>query len=107
MRLWYVNFSNNNKKRIYKKLTLLIEKPLWETVKEEDIQTSLEVYRSLQQEGFHVDYLRIPITDEQGPIPRVFDLLVERLMNLKNNTDAVFNCQQGYDYIRNTLVRLF
>ena len=69
--------------------------PIWETVKEEDVQTPLEVYRSIQDEGYHVDYLRIPITDEQSPIPRVFDQLVNRVLYVKANTDAVFNCQQG------------
>lgn len=69
--------------------------PLWESVKEEDVQTPLEVYRSIQEEGYRVDYLRLPITDEQAPIPNVFDQLVERLLGMKSNMDCIFNCQMG------------
>ncbi len=39
--------------------------------------------------------MRIPITDEQSPIPRVFDQLVDRLLTMDSDTDAIFNCQQG------------
>ncbi|KAJ3046238.1 hypothetical protein HDV00_000050 [Rhizophlyctis rosea] len=69
--------------------------PVWETVKEEDVQTPLEMYRSVQEEGFHVDYLRIPVTDEQAPIPDVFDQLVERMTRVAASTDIMFNCQMG------------
>ncbi|TPX51665.1 hypothetical protein SeMB42_g01840 [Synchytrium endobioticum] len=69
--------------------------PVWETVKEEDIQTPIEVFKSIEQEGYHVNYLRIPITDEQAPITNVFDEMVDRLLAVKGNTDAIFNCQMG------------
>lgn len=69
--------------------------PVWETVKEEDVQTPLDVYKSIVDEGYRVDYLRIPITDEQAPIPGVFDELVERLTGLDLHTDVMFNCQMG------------
>ena len=69
--------------------------PVWETVKEQDIQTPIEVFKSIEQEGYHVDYLRIPITDEQAPIPNVFDEMVDRLLHVQSNTDAMFNCQMG------------
>ncbi|TPX58470.1 hypothetical protein SpCBS45565_g07990 [Spizellomyces sp. 'palustris'] len=69
--------------------------PVWETVKGEDVQTPLEVYRSIQEEGYRVDYLRLPITDEQAPIPDVFDRLVERLTRVTESTDIMFNCQMG------------
>jgi hypothetical protein len=35
--------------------------PKWETIKPEDIETPLEVYTSILLEGYHVDYLRIPM----------------------------------------------
>ncbi|KAJ3280819.1 hypothetical protein HK104_000390 [Borealophlyctis nickersoniae] len=77
--------------------------PVWGTVKEEDIQTPLEVYQQIQGEGFRVDYLRIPMfgndfisrTDEQAPIPDVFDQLVERMTRVTGSTDIMFNCQMG------------
>ncbi|KAJ1570068.1 hypothetical protein HK096_003163 [Nowakowskiella sp. JEL0078] len=69
--------------------------PVWETVREEDVQTPKEVFQSIKDEGYRVDYLRIPITDEQAPIPDVFNQLVDRLLKLDENTDALFNCQMG------------
>jgi len=36
----------------------------------------LQVYESLQAEGYSVDYERIPITDEKSPKERDFDSLV-------------------------------
>ncbi|KAJ3027080.1 hypothetical protein HK097_006242, partial [Rhizophlyctis rosea] len=69
--------------------------PVWETVREEDVQTPLEVYQQVQGEGYRVDYLRIPVTDEQAPIPDVFDQLVERMTRVTGSTDVMFNCQMG------------
>ncbi len=69
--------------------------PVWETVKPEDVQTPLEMYQQVIAHGYKVDYLRCPITDEQAPIPEVFDLLLERLIVRPGTTDAIFNCQMG------------
>ncbi|KAI8918923.1 inositol hexakisphosphate-domain-containing protein [Entophlyctis helioformis] len=69
--------------------------PVWETVRAEDIETPGDVYASIQQEGYRVDYMRVPITDEQAPIPDVFDQLVERLLCIGVDGDALFNCQMG------------
>lgn len=60
--------------------------PLWESAT--DILTPLDVFTKHQ----NVEYLRIPITDEQAPIPLVFDELVE---NTSKNSTFVFNCQMG------------
>jgi hypothetical protein len=35
-------------------------------------------------------------TDEQAPIPGVFDDLVERLCIIEEHSDVVFNCQMGF-----------
>lgn len=35
--------------------------PVWETVKAEDIETPLEVCTSILKEGYHLDYIRIPM----------------------------------------------
>lgn len=40
-------------------------------------------------------------TDEQAPIPGVFDDLVERLCVIEEHSDVVFNCQMGYVYSLN------
>ncbi|KAJ3127930.1 hypothetical protein HK100_009462 [Physocladia obscura] len=69
--------------------------PIWETCSVDDIKTSLEIYQSIIAENYRVDYKRVPITDEQAPIPAVFDELVERLTGLEEKSEAVFNCQMG------------
>lgn len=85
--------------------------PVWETALESDVQTPLDVYKQIMSEGFQIDYLRIPMyvlfitylsipsTDEQAPIPEVFDQLVERLSHLgrteSRTIDSLFNCQMG------------
>ncbi|KAJ1539576.1 hypothetical protein HK405_012731, partial [Cladochytrium tenue] len=76
-----------------------IAEPVWETVSLDDIKTPLQVYQSITAEGYRVDYKRIPMfalpTDEQAPIPVVFDQLVKRLDGFSGDTDAIFNCQMG------------
>ncbi|KAI9328029.1 inositol hexakisphosphate-domain-containing protein [Zopfochytrium polystomum] len=69
--------------------------PVWETVNIDEIETPLQAYNSIAALGYQVDYKRIPITDEQAPIPDVFDQLVDRLARFDGNTDAMFNCQMG------------
>jgi hypothetical protein len=53
----------------------------WEQIGQDCVQTPLEVYESLQAEGYQVDYERIPITDEKSPKERDFDLLVSASAN--------------------------
>ncbi|KAJ3072961.1 hypothetical protein HDU98_002548 [Podochytrium sp. JEL0797] len=69
--------------------------PVWESCTVDEINTPLELYQSIIAENYQVDYKRVPITDEQAPIPDVFDQLVERLTVLESNTEAIFNCQMG------------
>lgn len=38
---------------------------MWEPVTEADVQTPLEVYDELLRDGYDVDYLRVPVTDEK------------------------------------------
>lgn len=51
----------------------------------------------MREEGLQVDYERLPVTDEQAPIPGVYTRIEERVSNaLKHNPDdtgLVFNCQ--------------
>lgn len=69
--------------------------PVWETVSESEVLTPSEVFQKLISEGYRVDYLRIPITDEQAPIPQVFDLIMNRVEAMGPSTDIMFNCQMG------------
>ena len=75
---------------------------VWQSITKEDVLTPIDMFNRLSDilklEGFGVDYLRIPITDEQAPIPEVFDLLLQRITAAGDN-DLVFNCQMGNLYI--------
>jgi hypothetical protein len=68
----------------------------WEEVKAEDILTPREVFDSMKEEGFKVDYDRLPgscpsrrsgstltspstVTDEQAPIPGIFSRIEQRV----------------------------
>lgn len=67
----------------------------WEPVSADSVQTPLEVYEALQSEGYHVEYERVPITDEKSPKERDFDLLVQHLSRAEIGTALIFNCQMG------------
>jgi protein-tyrosine phosphatase len=70
--------------------------PIWESVKAEDVLTPREVFEKLKT-NYKVEYMRIPITDEQAPIPTVFDQLYNRITKMmeKENISILFNCQMG------------
>ena len=59
--------------------------PMWEQL--ESIKTMSQVFSELD-----VTYYRLPITDEQSPIPKVFD---EIAVIVSNSEDIIFNCQMG------------
>ena len=67
----------------------------WETITPESVQTTKEVFDMLRQEGYKVDYARIPITDEKSPEPKDYDALVERLKGTDPEAALIFNCQAG------------
>ena len=70
----------------------------WEEgLTEEDVLTPAEAYGEMIAEGYKLDYARLPVTDEQAPIPRVFARLEERVASaLQHESVAMaFNCQMG------------
>ncbi|WVR08265.1 hypothetical protein IAU60_005312 [Kwoniella sp. DSM 27419] len=70
--------------------------PIWETLGESEVMTPKELYQSVIQEGYKVDYVRVAITDEQAPLPVTLQVLVDRIAaGLDKGTDFVFNCQMG------------
>ncbi|OAV90528.1 hypothetical protein PTTG_02608 [Puccinia triticina 1-1 BBBD Race 1] len=75
---------------------------VWEIVDQKQIMTPREVFNLMKDEGFLVDYARLPVTDEQAPIPGVFSRLEQRVTRaLKSIPEEelaahlVFNCQMG------------
>lgn len=70
--------------------------PVWETVKDEDVLTPKEMYAMVQREGYRVQYARVAVTDEQAPIPTVFNEMEERVkLALRTQAACVWNCQMG------------
>ncbi|KAI8092745.1 inositol hexakisphosphate-domain-containing protein [Halteromyces radiatus] len=69
--------------------------PTWETVPPDCVETPDQVFQSIIDEGYQVNYFRIPITDEQAPIPDVFDQFIDRMKLSNQQTDIMFNCQMG------------
>ena len=67
----------------------------WETITPESVQTPREVFDMLRQEGYKVDYARIPVTDEKSPELKDFDALVERLKSADPDAPLIFNCHAG------------
>lgn len=51
----------------------------WETVTPADIQTSAEVYGTLAEAGYNIDYKRIPLTRERAALPTDVDAIQCRL----------------------------
>ncbi|GFH09567.1 uncharacterized protein HaLaN_04738, partial [Haematococcus lacustris] len=67
----------------------------WEPVTAADVQTPQEVYAELKADGYDVDYLRVPITDEKAPKDEDFEELIHRLWAIPEDAGIIFNCQMG------------
>ena len=62
---------------------------------EVDVQTPAEVYAELAKDGYDVDYLRVPITDEKAPKGDDFESLISRCWAPPEGSALMFNCQMG------------
>jgi hypothetical protein len=75
----------------------------WEVANQHTIKTVRQVYTEAAEiSGMRVKFLRLPVTDEQSPELKDFDMMVENLLSdivatLTNDepTSFVFNCQMG------------
>ncbi|KAM5558530.1 paladin [Rosa sericea] len=67
----------------------------WEHVDSGAIQTPLEVFKSLERDGFPIKYARVPITDGKAPKSSDFDKLAMNIASSSKTTAFVFNCQMG------------
>lgn len=75
---------------------------IWEDATEESVKTTREVYNEVVDKGYRCLMLRLPVTDEQSPEIRDFDLLLNALlpsiaehMDRRETLSFVFNCQMG------------
>lgn len=67
----------------------------WEHVSLDVVQTPLEVFRCLENDGFPIKYARVPITDGKAPKSSDFDTLALNISLASKDTAFVFNCQMG------------
>ncbi|XP_054802263.1 uncharacterized protein LOC129306004 isoform X2 [Prosopis cineraria] len=67
----------------------------WEHVTPDSIQTPLEVFKSLEADGFPIKYARVPITDGKAPKSSDFDTIAANIASASKDTVFVFNCQMG------------
>lgn len=67
----------------------------WEHVNINVVQTPLEVFKSLEADGFPIKYARVPITDGKAPKSSDFDTLALNISSASKDTVFVFNCQMG------------
>ncbi|XVF72883.1 hypothetical protein PTKIN_Ptkin12aG0156300 [Pterospermum kingtungense] len=67
----------------------------WEHVNSTSIQTPLEVFKCLEDDGFPIKYARVPITDGKAPKSSDFDTLAANIASASKDTAFVFNCQMG------------
>lgn len=65
----------------------------WEHVNSDSVQTPLEVFKCLKDEGFSIKYARVPITDGKAPKTSDFDTLAVNIASASKDTAFVFNCQ--------------
>lgn len=65
----------------------------WERVGPGAVQTPLEVFSSLETDGFPIKYARVPITDGKAPKSSDFDVLAVNIASASKETAFVFNCQ--------------
>ena len=68
----------------------------WEHVSSDSIQTPLEVFKSLEANGFPIKYARVPITDGKAPKSSDFDTLALNIASASKDTAFVFNCQVNF-----------
>ena len=62
----------------------------WISLKPDDILTPQAVFELARAQGYRVDYQRLPVTDEQAPIPETFAKLEDRVIfALREHPDVV------------------
>jgi hypothetical protein len=94
----------NNQFLTHDEITPGVMGGLWEPGTPESIQTLRQIYDNAATKGARVTFVRLPVTDEQMPEIRDFDILVQALLpDIIAASDfpdgeslsLVFNCQMG------------
>jgi len=69
-------------------------------VSSENVQTTRDVVKDMEDKGYKIDYKRIPVTDESSPSEADMDTIRKFMAEAKKNhpkedVQYVFNCHQG------------
>jgi len=67
----------------------------WEAVTEVDVQTPADVYHELCDDGYNIDYVRVPVTDEKAPDGQDFEIIMKKCWHVEEGDAIIFNCQMG------------
>jgi len=67
----------------------------WVSVTPDSVQTTHEIYQQFQEEGYQVDFARVPVTDEKTPENSDLQSLVERVSGAEEGAALIFNCHAG------------
>lgn len=67
----------------------------WVKVTPESVQTTREVYQGLQDEGYKIDFARVPVTDEKTPEAKDLQAIVSRVTGADDDASFIFNCHAG------------
>uniref|UniRef100_A0A7I4E3I3 Paladin n=1 Tax=Physcomitrium patens TaxID=3218 RepID=A0A7I4E3I3_PHYPA len=68
----------------------------WEVISAEDVQTPAEVYAGLRQEGYNVDYQRVPLTRERAALASDVDVIHQRLDEAGPGVEYCFISHTGF-----------
>eukprot|EP00096_Caligus_rogercresseyi_P016534 TRINITY_DN922_c0_g2_i1.p1 TRINITY_DN922_c0_g2~~TRINITY_DN922_c0_g2_i1.p1 ORF type:complete len:437 (+),score=83.49 TRINITY_DN922_c0_g2_i1:206-1516(+) len=61
----------------------------------EELMTLSGMYDQLNELGYPLSYVRLPIVDEKAPSEKDFELFLENFRDMDNDTGCIFNCQMG------------
>ena len=70
---------------------------VWETLRDgpDAVQTPRAVFEALKADGFAVEMMRVPVTDEKAPKERDCDILAASCAAADEGTALLFHCQMG------------
>lgn len=69
--------------------------PSWKEISADQVQTPREAFAAAIRQCTSLIYHRIPITDEQPPLPGAFDEIFSLLWQASSDYKIIFNCQMG------------
>lgn len=91
----YIAKHNENKVEFYHQNDLKENELVQMEISDEQVETVSGVFQRLFNDGYNVNFFRVPITDECAPGEDDFDNFVDIFRDADEHTCFVFNCQMG------------